>query len=118
MEINPIIPAQDTRDVKLPTLKKGDKGEYVKVLQRMLFDCGYTFSKENGIFDEFTRLAVLQFQKDWGLNEDGIVNADTWNFLETSPEHSDTYTVTIPNISKEMAQDLSQKYVCQISPDH
>lgn len=119
---NPIIPTQDTTDVKLPTLQHGDKGEFVAVLQSMLLDRGYSLGKNfidyhEGYFDNGTRKAVLCFQRDWGIKEDGIVNKETWKYLESSVGRNPTYTVTIKGLSKEMTSDLIKKYVCNVTQD-
>lgn len=108
-----IIPPYDPSDVKLPTLRKGSKGEYVTVLQTLLLNRGYKLPKygADGSFGDETVAAVKQFQQDWGLTVDGIVGSNTWKMLETSPDKQQLYTVTIPHISKEMAEDLLAKYV-------
>ncbi len=83
-----IIPAQDTADIKLPTLKHGDRGTFVVLLQTLLINRGYlkeTFDT-NGLFEDITLNSVIEFQRDWGLEMYGIVDSDTWNLLETSPE--------------------------------
>lgn len=60
---------------KLPTLKKGSKGKYVKKLQKILK------VKADGIFGTDTEKAVKKFQKKHGLEVDGIVGAKTWKAL-------------------------------------
>lgn len=57
------------------TIKKGDKGEEVKTLQRAL---GLTV---DGIFGPMTDTAVRQFQRMHDLVDDGIVGAMTWAAL-------------------------------------
>lgn len=107
-----IIPPEDTT-VKLPTLRKGDKNPYVTVLQTMLLDRGYKLPKygADGSFGAETESAVKEFQRDWNLTMDGVVGSKTWSLLETTPEKQILYTVTIPHLSKEMADDLLKKYV-------
>ena len=106
-----IISPQDTT-VKLPTLRKGSKGEFVTVLQTLLMNRGYKLPKfgADGSFGDETVAAVKQFQKDWGLAEDGVVGPKTWDMLETSPEKQQMYTVTIPHVVKEVADELVAKY--------
>lgn len=61
-------------------IKKGDKGESVKQLQRM-FNV-----YPDGIFGELTEEAVKEFQKANGLVADGIVGDKTWSKLcESQP---------------------------------
>lgn len=109
--VSPIIPPEDTT-VKLPTLRKGDKGEYVTLLQTLLLNRNYKLPKygADGSFGNETLAAVKLFQQDWGLTVDGVVGAKTWEMLESSPEKMKLYTVTIPNLSREMAEDLLKKY--------
>lgn len=54
------------------TLRKGDRGEDVRVLQRALH------LADDGIFGKVTEDAVRTFQKSHGLTADGIVGAKTW----------------------------------------
>ena len=55
------------------TLRKGDKGEDVKLLQTWLNKLGYDCGKADGIFGTKTLLAVKKFQKDHYLAIDGII---------------------------------------------
>ena len=107
-----VKPSTDTT-VKLPTLRKGNKGSYVSLLQTLLLNRGYKLPKygADGDFGNETFAAVKQFQQDWGLKVDGIVGPETWQYLETSPVKQKTYTVTIPNLTEEMADELLSKYV-------
>lgn len=63
-----------------PTLKKGSKGEYVTMLQRMLNSRGY-YLVEDGKFGPNTFNAVVSFQAEKNLVNDGIVGRKTWNAL-------------------------------------
>ena len=57
-------------------LKEGSKGESVKWLQYALNEHGANLTID-GIFGKQSKLAVLLFQKDHGLVQDGIVGAKT-----------------------------------------
>lgn len=59
----------------MKTLRKGDKGEEVRTLQRLL---GVTVS---GDFSAKTEAAVKSFQNGNSLTADGIVGAKTWAAL-------------------------------------
>lgn len=59
----------------MTTLKKGNKGEEVKLLQTKL---GIT---SDGIFGDKTEISVKNFQKQKGLVVDGIVGNNTWKAL-------------------------------------
>lgn len=72
-----------TTDVTLPTLRKGDEGESVVTLQRLLIKRGEALPKygADGDFGSETLKAVKSFQKKNGLVVDGIVGPKTWNAL-------------------------------------
>ena len=63
-----------------PTLKKGSKGESVKLLQDLLGVKGYIL-KVDGDFGPNTEKAVKTFQSANGLVPDGIVGPLTWAAL-------------------------------------
>ncbi|MEA5573145.1 peptidoglycan-binding domain-containing protein [Calothrix sp. UHCC 0171] len=64
----------------LPTLRFGDFGQSVRVLQRLLRSNGYPISID-GSFGPVTESAVRAFQSRRGLVVDGIVGSRTWNEL-------------------------------------
>lgn len=66
--------------VKLPELKRGDKGEYVKALQILLIGRGYSCGTwgADGDFGAATEAALQKFQEDHGLYADGVVGNLTW----------------------------------------
>ena len=99
-----------------PTIRKGDKGETVKVCQELLEHLGYDLGKygTDGDFGKDTEKAVKLFQKNQGLTADGIVGPATWAALETAIRAEDqeaqdppgSYTVTISGLAKEAAEEL------------
>ncbi|MGQ4647932.1 peptidoglycan-binding protein [Lyngbya aestuarii] len=58
-------------------LKEGSQGEEVKKLQGFLTTTGYNPGAIDGIFGSKTKAAVIRFQKDYGITEDGIVGPVT-----------------------------------------
>ena len=58
-------------------LKQGMSGEDVQQLQIKLKEFGYLDGSADGKFDESTKLAVLDFQLDSGLDADGICGEKT-----------------------------------------
>jgi peptidoglycan hydrolase-like protein with peptidoglycan-binding domain len=62
-----------------PTLRKGDKNEYVYHWQKFLNVNGYDCGVEDGIFGPNTERAVKNWQKAHGLVPDGIIGPKTWN---------------------------------------
>lgn len=69
-------------------LKKGDRGDEVKELQRLLNDLGEGLDVD-GIFGSQTEAALKRFQQTVGLEPDGICGAETWAKLR---EESDEDT--------------------------
>lgn len=75
--------SDNTINVFLPTLRKGDSGNSVKILQAFLIAYEYS-TGTSGIDGEFgfdTESAVKQFQKNSGISVDGIVGENTWSEL-------------------------------------
>lgn len=62
----------------MTTIKRGSKGNDVKVLQQRLSLI------DDGIFGPLTEEAVKEFQKSKGLTVDGIVGPKTWDALGVS----------------------------------
>ena len=68
-----------------PTIKKGDRGAYVKELQTKLVSLGYLLSKKeiDGVFGPKTLEAVKAYQAEHNLTVDGIVGKKTWTALSS-----------------------------------
>ena len=72
----------DFADTSDPTLRKGSKGVAVRGLQRRLIDAGFGPDDEiDGRFGPKTEAAVKDFQKQEGLEVDGIVGPQSWKRL-------------------------------------
>lgn len=73
----------DRGGVNMPTIRKGDKGTAVKVLQRMLMAAGSTLPKygADGSCGAETVAAVKAFQTTHNLTVDGICGPLTWAAL-------------------------------------
>ena len=75
---------------KKPTIRRGDRGPYVKLCQEDLIRLGYSVgsSGADGIFGKNTEKGVKAFQKDHddrdgrALKVDGIVGEKTWGALD------------------------------------
>ena len=74
-------------------LRLGSTGPDVEALQLALGRIGYYSQQPDGIFGTNTRLAVLRFQNDFGLQPDGIVGALTWAALHPYLTGYSRYTV-------------------------
>ena len=109
------VPDQDP-DYR-PTLRRGDKGQYVTLAQTKLIQKGYSCGSfgADGEFGAGTEKAVRAFQKanvdqdGKPLAVDGVIGQKTWWALEQT-EPATTYTVTIPHLSKSQADALIRQY--------
>ena len=57
-------------------------GDDVFALQERLLELGYDVGRPDGIFGRETELALRSFQRDYGLNPDGICGPDTLRALK------------------------------------
>ena len=83
-EPEPVKPNYDKEVVlRVRQLRKGMSGGDVKTLQRLLFADGYSVGKcgDDGDFGEDTEKAVIKYQHDHGLDQDGIAGTDTLTAL-------------------------------------
>ena len=105
-------PVSGDEKVVLPTLRRGDKGEKVAYLQKLLMDRGYALPKygADGDYGKETEAAVKAFQRDWGLVQDGVTGPNTWAMLLSTMEKPKRYVVTVTGLSEGEADDLCNKY--------
>lgn len=70
-------------NISLPTVRKGNTGNAVKILQAFLVAYEYNIgiSGIDGELGSDTESAVRQFQKNSKIEVDGIVGKDTWSEL-------------------------------------
>jgi len=69
-----------------PELREGSEGEWVEYLQGHLRNAGYDAGTTSGEFDAELTESVRQYQRDVGLVDSGIVDADTWARIEGGGE--------------------------------
>lgn len=72
--------------------KYGSTGTEVRNIQQKLKNLGYYTGSVDGIFGSKTKAAVLKFQKDYGLTQDGIVGKNTLKALGLSSSSSVSQT--------------------------
>ena len=106
-EVKP-VPVPETK----PTLRRGSNGQYVTTLQVALVNRGYNIGSAgvDGNYGRGTEAAVKEFQRDNGLNPDGICGPMTWTALDNSPT-APKYTVKIPGLNKAKAEELVSQYI-------
>ncbi|MBF2062882.1 MAG: peptidoglycan-binding protein [Calothrix sp. C42_A2020_038] len=65
--------------VPLPTIRRSDTGEAVRLAQKILIFTGFLpFGEADGIFGPKTEQAVKNYQRNRVLIMDGIVGPQTW----------------------------------------
>lgn len=96
-------------------LRTGDGGSAVRKLQRALLDDGYSLPRfgADGDFGSETETAVKGFQRDAGLEDDGLVGEDTIRSLDERISGSSSGTTTpgdgAPSLSKAYKVYLERK---------
>ena len=92
------------------TLKLGDSGQYIRTLNYLLnvvsyFDSSLPFLDLSGdVFSEDTKEVVSAFQKKYNLDNDGVVDRDTWSVLR------EVYRQTVRNVPSEYYTVLNEFY--------
>lgn len=67
-----------------PILRKGDKSDIVEFLQNRLLEEGY-YLETDGDFGDETENALKKFQRDWGIEQDGVCGPVTWGTILSTP---------------------------------
>ncbi len=73
------------QQITYPLLKKGSKGNFVRIVQEKLLQKGYVLPKYgvDGDFGSETEEVVKQLQRDVHIEVDGIVGKNTWDVLNS-----------------------------------
>ena len=111
-ELRDVTYGENQTETAYPTLRKGDKGDFVKKLQTALNKLGYDLGKWgiDGDFGSQTEKAVKAFQKDVGIGTDGVVGEKTWTALNDGKPVVRYYSVQIPNLTETQADALISQY--------
>lgn len=72
-------------------ISEGSRGSEVRYAQNKLLSKLYPLGDADGIFGPRTREAVTEFQKESGLNADGIIGPLTWNALAGTSSPRDPF---------------------------
>lgn len=103
-QTSPILIATAYTDLTLPTLRQGDRGRNVQLLQRILQDNGFLGAAGvrlgnprgaiiDGIFGAVTVSAVRDLQRRYRIPVTGRVNPTTWEVLDM---HENPYRSPLP----------------------
>ena len=111
-------PAPDPEPVSRPTIRKGNRNKYVTEMQTILQKLGYDLGicGADGDFGTATEKALKEFQRDNGLQQDGICGPKSWSALEkaigkiSEKPAEERWSVTIPNLTKEQAEELCRTW--------
>lgn len=74
-------PTEDKCMVQTNIIKNGSKGSTVKSWQTLLNFWGFNCGTADGIFGGKTEEATKKFQKEYGLEADGVVGSATWGMM-------------------------------------
>ena len=123
MEEGVFVDYVDCSPVERATLRKGDTGEDVRKMQRLLVAAGYSLKPArtaqdgcDGIFGADTEAALLAYQADHELSADGVCGPKTWAALEAADSPPDDETpvpdepetpATEPETPEPEAPDIS-----------
>lgn len=114
-------PAPDPQPepAKKPTIRKGNRNAYVKEMQTMLRDLGYSLGicGVDGDFGAATEKALKEFQRDHKLDQDGVCGPKSWAALQEAmdklkekPDPVKTYSVIISGLDMEKAREIAGNY--------
>lgn len=89
--------AARNRQPQFQTFGEGSQGDRVGQLQLRLQLLGYLTNAPTRNFDRATKAALTQFQRDRGINADGVVGQQTWTAV-----HSAISTTQVRNMQERL----------------
>lgn len=95
---------------KEPAYKNGDKDPKIMEYQDTLIQLEYLNGNPDGSFGDMTEWAILEFQKDEGLEETGILDLETKSALKnkTTSEKEEQEEVEEQDKSEDQSQDQKE----------
>jgi peptidoglycan hydrolase-like protein with peptidoglycan-binding domain len=101
---SPMLLATAYTDITLPTLRRGNRGRDVKLLQKILSDDSFLHAAGvrlgnpsgavvDGVFGPITEAAVSDLQRRYKVPVTGQVNPQTWEVLDM---HENPYRAPLP----------------------
>lgn len=101
LAITAVLPASMASAAPAPAIQYGSKSGDVWDLQFRLQILGYYKQPVDGIFGYNTEQAVRQFQRDYGLNVDGIAGSKTWSALKRVSVNAEELTMLARTVHSE-----------------
>jgi len=90
----------------MPRVLRGSRGDAVMLMQQRLISAGFDSLEADGIFGQLTEKAVVEYQRQKGLDPDGICGQKTWAALCKTQPCQREYTVvngdTLYNIAAKL----------------
>jgi hypothetical protein len=80
----------------------GQKSKIIGEVQYILFDKYGYFLKKNNVYDESTKNAIKKFQHDFGINETGVLDEETWKRMRLEVGCNLFNSVFLQNIGKNI----------------
>ncbi len=108
------VPYVERELANYPTIRRGDRGNFVTLAQYLLNEYGNRLSTD-GIFGSGTYNAVVTFQRNNGLTQDGIIGRNTWNALLNLDPTSQTLRQGSRNSAVLFLQRLLLSYLYPIT---
>ena len=99
------------------SLRKGSSGSRVQIMQQALIDLKYLSGKADGKFGNQTLAAVLAFQKQQNLSQDGVAGKKTLTALENAVKSGavNTASASSSTASSETVSSRSQDTVSAVT---
>ncbi len=85
-----------------PELQRGDRGNDVRTLQRLLNARGGAKLTVDGVFGASTQSAVKKYQKEKKLSQTGIVDTNTWTKLAPTLKKGSTNSGAVKALQYEL----------------
>ncbi|MEA5521081.1 peptidoglycan-binding protein [Limnoraphis robusta] len=91
------------------TLRRGDTGPAVGVLQQRLFRLGFYNGQINNFFDVATEQAVIRFQQAYGIQPTGQVGPTTVSYLISATGEGIPSVPSVPIVNPQVTLQLGDR---------